>query len=134
MYQNEFLNMKLGLAMFTLFFLLNTSLSFAQPRYAPNVRAARETQWMQDSLHLAPTEISKACNINLDFNEEMDKTIAITDTNVRNKKRRQLLYQKNVSMKAILSRDQYQKYLKREDEQERLERERAHNKGLHRPL
>ena len=134
MRQNEFLKMKLGLVTSISFCLLNASLSLAQPRYAPDVRAARETRWMQDNLHLTSTEISKAGNINLDFNKEMDKIIAIADTNARNKKQRQLLHQKNVSMKAILNRNQYQQYLKREEEQERLEQRRAHNKGPHRPL
>ena len=110
-------------------FLFCSIISYAQPRWSPEVRAKRESQWMQDSLRLNPEQVNKITTINLDFQRNMDKA---ANTPEKNKTQKQLMRKKNEAMKAILNKEQYPKYLKREKQIRKQEQ--IQYKGPHRPL
>ena len=66
--------------------LLSASVSFGQPRYSPSERAKRETQWMTDSLKLSPEQSAKVSEINLLYNNRLDKVTIIKNPQASAKK------------------------------------------------
>jgi len=71
--------------------LLSAATCFAQPRWSPEVRAKRETQWMQDSLRLTTVQVNKVSNIILTYNKEADKCASMADVQARKKKQESLI-------------------------------------------
>ena len=104
--------------------------SFAQPRYSPGIRAEREAQWMTDSLHISPEQSKKVQAISLDYNQQMDKASELPDKQ-KKKTQQRLINKKDADLKAVLNKEQYQKYYKRE----KLIRARGetHYTGPHQP-
>ena len=83
----------------------------AQPRWSPGVRSQREIKWMQEALHITPGQLSRISGISLGYQQEMDKAAASPD---RSKKQARLMRQKDSGLKAILDKEQYREYYKRE--------------------
>jgi hypothetical protein len=94
--------------------LLSSAISVGQPRYSPQVRAERETTWMRDSLHLPENKLVKVMNISLTYNRAMD---SVNDHAGRNKDKIQqkLMHKKDADFKALLNKEQYKRYYKREE-------------------
>ena len=96
---------------FLLFILLFCTLaSNAQPVWSPKVRATREAQWMQDSLHITTGQLEKAKPILLTYQQKMDQN------NGNDKKQKELMHEKDRSLKDILDKEQYKKYYRREQQ------------------
>ena len=115
--------------LFTLIFCAFTS--FAQPRYSPGVRADRETQWMTDSLHITAEQSKKAHDISLEYNQKMDDASHLPGKQ-KTKAQQRLERKKDADLKAILNKEQYEKYYRRE----KVIRSHANMqyKGPHQPL
>jgi Spy/CpxP family protein refolding chaperone len=92
-------------------FLCYCATGFAQPRYSPGVRAKREIQWMQDTLHLTQEQANKITAISIDYERNMDKA---SHSPEKSKIQNMLVRKKNKAIKPVLNDDQYQKYLERE--------------------
>lgn len=121
--------MKLSERIFCLL-LLCSSVSFAQPRWSPGVRAERETQWMRDSLHLPEDKLEKVSEISLTYNRRMDSVNDIGGK-IKEKSQQKLMRKKDADIKALLNKEQYQKYYKRE--QMIRQREKIQYKGRYQP-
>src|SRR5208283_1466738 len=89
--------------------LLSAVASVAQPVWSPSVRAKREAQWMQDSLSPSPEQMQQVNPILLRYQQEMDKSFG------DDKKQHALMMEKDHALKAILNKDQYKKYYRREE-------------------
>ena len=94
-----------------LFSLLFNFASYAQPMWSPEVRSQREMQWMKDSLHISPEQADKITPLSLSYQQEMDKAGHLPD---KTKKQASLGRKKDAQLKAILNKEQYQKYYKKE--------------------
>ena len=106
--------------------------SFGQPRYSPSERAKRETQWMTDSLKLSPEQSAKVSEINLLYNNRLDKVTIIKNPQASAKKQESLMHMKDSKTKEILDRGQYQKYIVIES---RLRKQQSgHKYGKRKPL
>ena len=101
--------MKLHTSLLILFLLCSIA-SFAQPVWSPQVRATREARWMQDSLHLTAEQLQKANPILLNYQQQMDKNSG------DDKKQHQLMKGKDAALKAILDKEQFKKYYRREEQ------------------
>ena len=110
--------------------LLSATASFAQPRWSGKLRAKSETEWMKDNLNLSAGQLTKASSIVLDFQQQMDKAGETPET--RNKVQQRLMRKKDMDMKAILNKTQYQKYYN--NQVQMRQRENATYKDGHRPL
>ena len=100
----------------TIFILSLLFLSFAsdaQPMYSPQVRAERETKWMHDSLHLPEKKLAKVEQISLVYHQTMD---SVNDHAGKSKEKikQSLMRKKDADIKALLSKEQYRRYYKRE--------------------
>ncbi len=95
------------------FALLCPTLLFAQPMYSPGIRADRETTWMKDSLHLPEAKLNKVHEISLLYNQRMD---SVSETSNKNKEKikTKLSTKKDADIRSLLTRQQYQKYYRRE--------------------
>ena len=102
--------MKLSKYILVLLFLMPFT-SFAQPRYSPEVRSKKEIQWLQDSVHITADQTSKISGISLTYQQQMDKAAELPD---KIKKQDKLSKKKDAAYKKILTKDQYQRYFKRE--------------------
>lgn len=111
-----------------LFILLTASTAIAQPLASPQVRADRETQWMKDSLKLPQAKLDKISAISLNYNTKMDSAAGLPD---KVKRQKRLMSQKDACIKGLLTRTQYQRYLKREKEIRRIAN--IKYEGTHRP-
>ena len=112
--------------------LLKSAVAVAQPRYAPEVRAKREVQWMQDSLGITQSQAAKAAPIELVFNRQMDKAILIKDQASRIKKEQYLMHKEDKHMKALLNKQQYDKYCRHAAALRAQQQQQPH--GIHRAL
>jgi hypothetical protein len=115
--------------LYILFFL--PFATFAQPRYSPEVRAERETQWMTDSLHISAEQSSKVHTMSLKYNQDMDKASQLPGKQ-KDKTQQRLMNKKDAELKGMLNKEQYQKYYKRE-KLLRANEKRRYN-GPHQPL
>jgi hypothetical protein len=97
-----------------LLFLVCSSVSYAQPRWSPEIRSQREMEWMKDNLHLTETQLEKIKGISLDYQRNMDKAANSEDKNTGKKIQHQLIRLKDSDLKAILNKKQYDKYYDRE--------------------
>ena len=102
--------MKLTNCILVLLFLLPFA-AFAQPRYSPEVRSKKEMQWLQDSVHINADQANKINGISLTYQQQMDKAAELPD---KIKKQDKLSKKKDAALKKILTKDQYQRYYKRE--------------------
>jgi len=93
--------------------LLTPILSFAQPRFSPQVRAEREVKWMQDSLHLSESKLHNIMAISLTYNNAMDSIAEHAGKN-KDKAQAKLMKKKDAQIKALLTKQQYQRYYRRE--------------------
>ena len=89
-------------------FVLFSFASYAQPVWSPGKRAEMEEQWMQDSLHITPAQLQKISPVVLRYQQEKDKA---KDSD---KRQQQLIREKDKAVKAILDKDQYKLYYRRE--------------------
>ncbi len=85
--------------------------AIAQPRYSPEIRAKNEVSWMKDSLALPQDKLDKISKISLDYNQNMDKASELPG---KVKAQQKLMKKKDATIKALLSKTQYQKYCKKE--------------------
>ena len=85
--------------------------SYAQPRYSPEIRSKQEMQWLQDSVHISPGQWAKLSDISVTYQRQMDKA---ADEKDKVKKQARLMQKKDAAMRAILNKEQYRKYYKRE--------------------
>ena len=106
-------------------FLFFTFASNAQPVRSPKARATAESQWMQDSLHTTAAQMEKINPILLNYQQQMDQNYG------NDKKQKDLMQEKDSSLKGILSKEQYKIYYRRE-EQIRALPKRNHT-GPHQP-
>jgi len=93
---------------FILAILLFSVVSHAQPVHSPKARAEAETQWMQDSLHLSSSQLSKVQPILLSYQQQID--LNSSDSN----RQHALMSEKDHDLKAILDKKQYKIYYRRE--------------------
>ena len=93
---------------FVLLFVCMSLASFGQPRWSADIRAKRATEWMRDSLHLSEHQLTKARDIELNFERQIDKSGEDPATRVQ--VQQQLMNKKDAQMKTALSKTQYQKY------------------------
>jgi len=98
---------------FFFFALLMPVLSFAQPRFSPQVRAERETKWMHDSLQLTENKLQRVMSISLVYNKAMDSVSEHSGKN-KGKVQQKLMKKKDADIKGMLTKAQYQRYYKRE--------------------
>ena len=84
----------------------------AQPRYSPEVRSEREIKWMQDSIHVSPTQLEKIKSISLKYQQEMDKA---ADQPNKKKNQEKLMQKKDAQMRRLLNKPQYNRYIRREE-------------------
>lgn len=105
--------------------------SIAQPRYSPGVRAQRETQWILDSLHISPDKGDRIHTISLNYYQQMDKASELPGKE-KDKKQKHLMNKKDADMRALMNKEQYQRYYKREEGIR--QREKIIYKGPHQPL
>ena len=97
----------------------------AQPVWSPEVRAKREAQWMQDSLHLTAEQLQKVTPILLTYQQQMDQNSGA------GKKQQQLMKKKDSALKEILAKEQYKKYYRREKQIRALPK--PNHSGPHQP-
>jgi len=84
----------------------------AQPRWSPAVRSEREMRWMKDSLNITEAQASQISGFSLTYQQQMD---AAADQPGKKKNQARLMKKKDTRLKAILTKEQYQKYYKREE-------------------
>lgn len=80
----------------------------AQFQYSPEATAEKETQWMIDNLHLKQAQVNRAATVSLKHYIALAKVVG------QEKQLQALHRRKDLDMKDILNREQYQRYLKRE--------------------
>lgn len=93
--------------------LLCASVSYAQPRWSPEVRAENEARWMRDSLKLPAAKVKKAGSISLIYNRQMDSVNSLQQGD-KEKMKQDLMCKKDKDIKRLLTKPQYQKYYRRE--------------------
>ncbi len=93
--------------------LLCTAMSYAQPRFSPEVRAENEARWMRDSLKLPAAKVKKAGRISLVYNRRMDSVNSLQQDD-KEKMKQELMRKKDADIKRLLTKLQYQKYYRRE--------------------
>ena len=113
-----------------LLLIFSATASFSQPRWNAKLRAKSEIDWMKENLHLSEDQLSKSVNIVQVFQQQMDKAGETPET--RDKAQQRLMRKKDMDMKAVLNKTQYQKYY--DNQIQVRQRERATYKDGHRPL
>jgi hypothetical protein len=100
--------------------LCTSVISYAQPAYSPEVRSEREMQWMKDSLHIKPQLFDKISKISLSYQLNMDKAAQPDNKNGKEKTQKKLMQKKDADLKALLNKEQYARYYRREKEIRRI--------------
>jgi len=95
--------------------------ALAQPRWSPEVRAKRETQWMVNTLHLSPDRVNKISEISMEYYRQMDIANKLPGKQ-KDTKQKQLMRKKDADMKSLLDKEQYQQYYSREMELRRRDK------------
>jgi hypothetical protein len=112
-----------------IFFALLFSISSnAQPRWSPEVRAERETQWLKDSASISPEQSAKIHKISLTYHQKMDK-VAELRSKTKAKQKAALMRKKDADMKKILTKEQYRKYYRQEKKLRDIEKSKENIKG-----
>jgi len=113
-----------------LLLLLSSVVSLAQPRWSAKLRAKSEIDWMKEDLRLSGEQLTRASVIVQDFHQQMDKAGETPET--RDKAQQRLMRKKDMDMKALLNKAQYQKYYANQIQMR--QRERATYKDGRQPL
>jgi hypothetical protein len=117
---------KMKFSCFVSLFLLYTSVSMAQPVWSPQVRAERENAWMRDSLKLSPEKLKRAYDISLNYYQQLDRF------SNKPKLQNKVMVKKDANMKPMLTKEQYQKYYRREKQNRQALR--VKYEGTHMPM
>jgi hypothetical protein len=96
-----------------------------KPNLDPEKMATDDTKWMTKKLKLTEEQVPKVENVNINFafkrlelHEELQKIVPPVSEDVRQRmllKINAMKEQKNKDLKAILTEEQYQVYLKKKD-------------------
>jgi len=91
---------------------------------------------MKDSLHLNTDQFNKVIRVNLDYSKGVNQYRPLPQSDQHTKALKDLITKKNDALKKVLTKEQFRKYYKREQEQETIEREKEQNNntGRHKPL
>ena len=105
---------------FFFLFVLCSVNAHAQPAWSPELRAENEVKWMKDSLKLSVIQLKKIHYISLKYNRSRD-SINISENKKKEQIKQQLDRKKDAEIKSLISKEQYQKYFKREQEMRKIE-------------